>query len=156
MGFLRTVEVEVEAPVDRVFDYVADVLRHPEWAANPLTVEHADGPDVGVGARFRTHMSKVMPVVPKSFDGEIVVVGADRPVTFAYEAHDGGGSYRWTFRLEPHGRSSRLAHTVERLHGPLPIRVLQPLMWRAFGRGQVRRGLAGIKARLESTTAELI
>lgn len=150
MNFIRTVETTVDRPAGEVFKYLSDITRHPEWADNPLTVTHVSGPLTGVGATFRTRAEHVIPHAPKGFDGTVVVQASEPNQLLVYEAHDEGGRFRWTFTLAATGDGGTVvAHTVERMAARLPVRVLQPVMWKVFGGGQVRRGLQNVKAQLE-------
>jgi hypothetical protein len=154
MGFVRTVEARISASPADVFDYVADVARHGDWADQELIVEHVGGPLSGPGAEFKTLALHTMPHTNMKSAGRVKVVESTPGRRFVYEAQDDGGRYLWTFDLQPDGAGTHLAHTVERLHGPLPVRIMQPLMWRTFGGGQVRRGITNIKARLESRATQ--
>lgn len=154
MGFVRTVETRVGASPAAVFDLVSDVSRHGDWADQELTVEHVAGPAAGLGAEYTTLARRTMPHTNMKSAGRVKVVESTPVRRFVYEAEDEGGRYLWTFELRPDGTGTRLSHTVERLAAPVPVRILQPLMWRTFGGGQVRRGVANIKARLESRATE--
>ena len=139
------------APIEEVYEYVADLGRHGEWAANPLSIQHAEGPANGVGAVFVSRARHAIPHTRKIMDGRVIVTAAEPPDRFEYEARDEGGLYRWTFALTAETEGTTIRHTVERLWGPLPIQVLQPLMWRLFGGHQVRRGVANVAAQLEQS-----
>ena len=151
MSFVRTVTATIDAAPETVFALVADLTRHPEWADQHLTVHHTAGPDHGPGAEYTTRASHILPHTTKSANGHVVVRESTPLRRFTYECWDEGGHYLWTFDLEPSGTGTRLSHTVQRLTGPLPVRILQPLMWKTFGGAQVRRGVANIKARTEAT-----
>jgi hypothetical protein len=57
--------------------------------------------------------------------------------------------------LQPEGKGTRLIQRMERLTGPLWIRLAQPgLVWPLYGRRAVGKGLANIKAKLEAMKAE--
>jgi uncharacterized protein YndB with AHSA1/START domain len=149
MSFVRTVTATIDAAPETVFALVGDLSRHPEWADQELAVRHVAGPEHGLGAEYATRASHIIPHTTKSASGRVVVRESTPSRRFRYECWDEGGHYLWTFDLEPTGSGTRLSHTVQRLAGPLPIRVLQPLMWKSFGGAQVRRGVANIRARVE-------
>ena len=44
----------IAAEPQRVFDYMADFTRHPEWAGDDLTVEPVNGGPTSLGSRFRS------------------------------------------------------------------------------------------------------
>jgi hypothetical protein len=66
-----------------------------------------------------------------------------------YESSDSMGVHRWTIDLTGEGDKTHVVQSVERLRGPVWVRVVQPLMWRAMGRKQVDSGLAKLKDRAE-------
>ncbi|HEY8642299.1 MAG TPA: SRPBCC family protein [Candidatus Dormibacteraeota bacterium] len=145
MGFVREVTVVVEAPPDAVFDYVSEVVRHGEWAGDKLTV-------TATGAGTYHSVVDMGMKVP----AEISVETSERPRRFGYVCDDSlSGKYRWTFALEPTGSGTRLTHQVERLRGPLLVRLIQPwVMWPLLGRPSTARGLNNIKKHLEAAPEE--
>lgn len=148
-GFVRKAETDIAAPAAQVFDYLSDVTRHPEWADQDMTVEHVAGPSRGPGATFKTHVEIDMPVGHGHDDATVVVQQAVASRYLAYEATDGSGHYRWTIDLTENAGATHVTQTVERLEGPLWIRLTQPLIWRAMGRKMVTHGLEQMKERLE-------
>lgn len=148
-AFLRTVETDIAAPAADVFAYVADLTRHPEWADQQMTVKHVAGPSQGPGATFETHVEIDMPVGHGHDDATVVLQNVVAPRHVAYEATDSAGHYRWTIDLTDSAVGTHVTQTVERLQGPLWIRLGQPLLWRAMGHKMVENGLAHLKDRVE-------
>jgi hypothetical protein len=141
MTFQRTVSAEIEAHIERVYALVSDIRRHPDWAHNELQVEHAAGPEMGLGAEYSCMIERPAPGMNKPARGSIRVIEAAAPYRFSYECHDDAGYYRWTFDLSSSGRGTTVHHTVRRLSAPAHVRLVQPVAWRAFGDSQVRGGL---------------
>jgi uncharacterized protein YndB with AHSA1/START domain len=149
-GFVRTIEADIAAPVEDVFAYVCDLTKHPEWADQPMTIEHVGGPANGPGATFKTHVVIDLPVGHKGEDATVVVKEADAPRHhLAYEATGSDGHYRWTIDLTGDTAKTHVTQTCERLEGPLWVRVAQPLMWKAMGGKMVSHGLMKMKDRME-------
>jgi hypothetical protein len=144
MGFDRTVRTTIARPVEAVFDYISDIGRHGEWAGDKLTIR------AGGGGSYQSVVEIGVKVA-----ATIRVEASDRPRQFSYVCDDTlSGLYRWTFGLEPVPAGTVLSHRVERLRGPLLVRMIQPwLMWPLLGRPHTRRGLANIKELLENGTA---
>ena len=138
MGFVREVTVMVEASPEAVFDYVSDLARHGEWAGDKLTVAAT-----GHGT-YHSVVDMGMKV-----PAEISVEASERPRSFGYVCDDKlSGKYRWTFMLKSVAGGTRLTHQVERLRGPLLVRLIQPwVMWPLLGRPSSVRGLNNIKRR---------
>lgn len=147
--FGREMNTYIEAAPEIVFRYVADIRRHPEWSADPLEITLEPGPDYGPGATFTTtaHVGK-----GKIF-AQVSVIAEESPRRFVYESRDLFGHHRWTMTLRPEGTGTRLIQRMERLRGPLWLRLLQPyIMWPTVGQRSVGKGLANIKARLEANS----
>ena len=149
-GFVRTQQIDVDAPAERVYDYVADLTRHPEWADQQMTVTHVSGPEQGPGATFTTHVVIDLPVGHSSDDATVVVVEAVPQKRFVYEATDSAGRHRWTIDLTGSGGRTHVTQSVERLGAPLWFRLVQPVLWRAMGGKMVSNGLANLKATVEA------
>ena len=148
-GFVRTADVDIAAPPEEVFAYVADLTKHPEWADQPMTVAHVAGPASGPGATFETTVVIDMPVGHKDEKATVTVVEADAPRRMVYEATGSDGHHRWTIDLTG-DTATHVRQTVERLDGPLWIKAVQPLLWKAMGGKMVNTGLANLKQRVES------
>lgn len=145
--FGRELSVCIEAPPETVFHNIADIRRHAEWGAEPLDITFESGPQNGPGATFRSiaHVGR-MKIVAR-----VCVVAQEPPARFVYESKDLFGHHRWTMILRAEGSGTRLTQRMERVQGPLWMRILQPyLMWPLLGRSDVQRGLNNIKARLET------
>jgi uncharacterized protein YndB with AHSA1/START domain len=149
MAFDRSEEIEIDAPMERVFALVSDIRRHPEWAHNKLTVVHLDGPEIGEGAHYSSTVIGAMPGSRKATAGDIKIMGVQAPRLFIYECKDDAGTYRWTFHLYHRDDVCTVTHTIERLEAPGFVKVIQPMMWGLFGGNQVRDGLAKLKALAE-------
>lgn len=95
--------VTARCSIDGAFDYVADVTRHPEWATNPMQVEHLTPGEIKVGAKYRAvGHSEVWDAENAS---EIEVTRYDRPEAFKISCRDAHGEFRhlFTFAEEPDG-----------------------------------------------------
>ena len=146
---VRARNILVNAPAEDVFGYVADIRRHPDWAANPLQIHHVAGPESGVGATFTTNAHRTVGFAG-TFQGRIRVLIEEPPRRFVYRTEDTSGRYQWTFLIAPQENGTRLTHRMEKLSGPWILRWLQPaVLWPLIGKKQVKRGLENIKAQFE-------
>ena len=145
--FGREVSTYIEASPDVVFRYIADIRRHTEWGAEPLDITLESGPECGPGATF----SSIAHVGRMKITAQVLVVAEEPPLRFVYESKDPFGLHRWTMMVRPEGSGTRLTQRMERVQGPLWVRILQPyVLWPLQGRSDVQNGLANIKARLET------
>lgn len=145
----KEINIFISAAAEDVFGYVANVRRHPDWAANPLEIHHMAGPESGLGATFATTAHRTVGFAG-TFQGRIRVLIEEPPRRFVYETEDTSGRYQWTFFIIPEGNRTRLTHRMEKLSGPWILRWLQPaVLWPLIGKKQVKRGLENIKVHLE-------
>ena len=151
--FAREVSIVIAASREAIFDYVVDITRHPEWAANPLEIQHVAGPARGVGATF-TSVAHRTARIAGTFTGRVRVLVAERPDLLRYEVIDTSGHYHWTITLATADAGTLLTQHMAKLDGPWLINVVQPsVIWPLVGSYQARVGLARLKARMETPLA---
>ncbi|HVF19141.1 MAG TPA: SRPBCC family protein [Mycobacteriales bacterium] len=93
--------VRADAPPAAVWPLVADLSRHGEWAADPLTVTQAgDG------------YESVATSKGKEFRARLTVLESAEPRRFAFRATDATGTYEHVFTLEPDGAGTRITRVV--------------------------------------------
>lgn len=147
--FAYQLSVQIQAPPDLVFAYVSAIERHPEWAANPLTIQHVAGPTTGPGATF-TSVAHRTARVAGTFTGRIRILDVEAPRRLVYRVEDTSGQYHWTFTLTPEAGGTHVVHRMGKLGGPWLINMVQPgLIWPLIGKHQVWVGLQNLKSRLE-------
>jgi hypothetical protein len=91
-----SVSTEIRADPRAVFDYVSDLSKHGEWAANELRIERLDGGPIGAGATYRSHAV----VRGRAFEAELTVTDYDPPLVFAFAGRDTTGTFAHRFVLE--------------------------------------------------------
>jgi len=72
-------------PAEVAFDYVSDVTRHPEWAANRMSVVALTPGPARVGSRYRTIASQG----GKNWESTVEITQHDRPHLFEFIAVGG-------------------------------------------------------------------
>jgi hypothetical protein len=93
--------VRTDARPAAVWPLVADLTRHGEWAADPLTVtKTADG------------YESVATSKGKEFRATLTVLESVEPRRFAFRATDATGTYEHVFTLEPDGAGTRITRQV--------------------------------------------
>ena len=151
--------IHVNAPVDRVFTYLADLERHIEWSGDLSfgleKIEKVTPGPLKEGSVFKSlgrfsskagveDTSTVIKIEPHHvLAWETVSSGAGRQNTFF-----------WAYTLEPQGDGTRLTYSlIERHFNPKPLQLwFPPLLWlvdrKVFGR-EMADGLRKIKKALE-------
>jgi uncharacterized protein YndB with AHSA1/START domain len=141
-----TIDIDVDAPQQTVFDYLADGTRTPEWyEAVRRAVKTSEG-STGRGTRFT--FTRVLPQGEVANEVEISEFRESDLVTFASRA--GPTPFVYRFRIEPTATGSRVilegSITGEGLTGPTAL--LAPLAGKFFARG-MSENLKTLKTRLE-------
>lgn len=143
--FAQEKSIDIDAAPEAVFDYVADLQRHPEWAAQKLEIVPRDD------GRFDSTVT----IGPAKLKAVLSVESSDKPRRFVFVSDDGLAPHRWHFDISPRTGGSRLRFGFERMSGPMIIRIAQPiLMWPLVGNPGMDKGLANIKRQLEVVRLE--
>jgi len=77
------VSVDIAAPTDKVYRYLADFTRHSEWSMSVATIEQVKPGPVGVGTEFKA--SEIIPTKLVSFAR---ITTLDAPTRVAWESTD--------------------------------------------------------------------
>ncbi len=151
--------VFIHSPVERVFEYLADVEKHVEWSSGlsfglERITKITEGP-LTVGSRFRSlgktsHRAGV--------EDNSTVTELEPNLRLAWETvSDGAGqqnTFRWAYTLRPRGDATTLTYTLlERRFDPKPPQMwFPPTLWlidrKVFGR-EMAGGLSRIREALE-------
>ena len=134
----------VNASPEKAFEYLADLTKHPEWAAHKLDVQSSsEGPATAgstfsaVGHEMGTHRATVKLTELRS------------PQRIAYEAEDNTGHFRHWIDISAKEGGTEITKGVEPLRTNLMLTLLKPLMPMMVSRG-LRGDLQRIKDRLEA------
>jgi uncharacterized protein YndB with AHSA1/START domain len=131
-------EIAIDVPRERVYEYVSDLTRHHEWAANTIRLER-DGEGFRSFGRQIGHENRNL----------LTIVERVPPTRFAFESLGREGRFRHVFEIEGAAGKSRLVKRFEVVQAAPPLRILSPL-FSIVGRRNMRGDVRRIKARLES------
>jgi uncharacterized membrane protein len=137
--------IEINRPLQEVFNYVSDVDNYPRWMAHVLEVrKDTPGPPQqsdrftvaikSVGRRFETPYERSPYEANRCYTDR--AIGGPVP------------NHRWHCTFEDVPRGTRLTRTVDAKPGGL-LKLLEPLQKRAAGR-QLRTDLRTLKNALEA------
>ena len=135
----------VNAPVQKVFDYIADLTKHPEWATNPLTIEPLKGETGTVGARYG---SKAI-FMRKKVEAEQEVTVSEPPSHFVFESSEHGQVYTHEYTLRPEGNGT-LVERVITTDVPGVRGVTMKIALAMLAPGLTKKNIARLKQNLES------
>ena len=134
--------LEIERPVEDVFDYLTDVARLPEWQGSVESVE-LEG-ELYEGARFR----EVRAFMGRRATSTLEVTEYDRPRRFSLHVVEGPIKYAVEHALEDVGGRTRIDLVGRGDTGRVP-RLMVGTVRRAIER-QFVKDLESLKRRLES------
>lgn len=148
MPFVKTHTIYIDAPPERVYDYVSDLNNHPAFAHEKMEMKAPSG-SAPVGTTFESSVKFGTTTAAKG-----TVVEATRPSRFVFESKDVSGSYRWHFDMKPEGSGTLLSYTQERIKAPLYVLWNQALLfYPLFGKKMIDSALVKIKAAVEGQRA---
>lgn len=135
--------VDINAPRDQVFAYVADISRHTEWGMDLTEVSGPKGP-AHEGSVYQTAgMLK-----GKRNESTVFVSDVQPPERLEFEAQDSSGIVGHVFTFEPNNGSTHVTRTMYAIVQPAtaPLRYL-------LNRGAINknfnRALQKLKERME-------
>ena len=114
------VSVDIAAPMDKVYRYLADFTRHSEWSMSVATIEQVTPGPVGVGTEFKA--SEIIPAKLVSFAR---ITALDAPTRVTWESTD-HRIFRtnWEFGLSAQNGGTHLVQRVTFY----PIGLLGPIL----------------------------
>jgi len=143
VAYKATYNVVVKAPQGNVFDYVADVASHGEWASEPdhmkVSAEKAGPP--AVGSKYKAEgilNGKVNPSV-------VTITALESPSRFAFDAEDANSVFHHEFVFSPREGGTNVERIVTMTKGPFYF----PLVLAIF-KSTVQRNYNGAMQNLKS------
>ena len=134
----------VNAPVEKVFSYLADFSRHHEWTLNPVKIEQTSAGPVGGGSTF-TSRNRFM---GRELQDKLTVTEFVPNERLVYEGDGNTGHFRHTFVLQRADGGTRITKRIETLRPTLIGRLLAPLFLIVAPRA-LAGDLKRIKAKVE-------
>lgn len=139
-------QTQINAPPEKVFAYVSDLEKHPEWSHVEEVTRASDGP-VAVGSAYESKGHNL----GMAAKDKVEVTAYQPNERFAWRSHGGMGmQFDWSFEVRPQGGGSLL---IERLDPPGGVMgtIIGKLFAERTTRKVVPEGLARIKEKLEGS-----
>ncbi len=143
---VRSHQVLVHAPLQKAFDYVSDLTRHPEWSGGDLKIEAITPGPIAVGKEYR---SRGEVAVQKDRPNTVQITEYKSPHKFAFAAKDpdfGKVIHEFTFTEQDKGVLVTRAMTVNL--NPFVAFAFRFFIYPLIGRPSMNRAMAGLKAKL--------
>jgi uncharacterized protein YndB with AHSA1/START domain len=139
--------VTIKAPQARVFEYLADVSRHGEWASSDdrmkIAAEKPGPPAVGVRYQADALLNG------KQNKSAVTITALEPPKRIAFDAEDSNSVFHHEFILTPEGDGTRFERRVTMTKGPFYF----PLVLRIFKSTVVKNyngAMENLKTKMES------
>jgi len=135
-------DIDIKAPISRVFSYLEDPRNSPEWMNSMIEVNDIKGAGPG------THYSWTWKMAGMKLKGESDLV-EEIPNQKMVVKSKGTVESVWTFKLEPHGEATHLYLDVD-YSIPLPVvgKVAEKIVLKQNER-EAEMDIQNIKERLE-------
>jgi uncharacterized protein YndB with AHSA1/START domain len=144
---VRTHQILVHAPVQRAFDYVSDLTRHPEWSGGELKIEAVTPGPVAVGKEYR---SRGEVAVQKDRPNTVQVTELEPPHTFTFTANDPDfGKVTHVFRLAKQNDGTMITRTMTVNLNPFVALAFRFFIYPLIGRPSMNKAMARLKQKLE-------
>lgn len=137
--------VDINAPPEKVYGYVADISRHPEWGLDDMEIEGPSGPAT-VGATYKA----VGTLQGKRNPSTVRVTELEAPQRIEFEVEDSSGRIGHVFTFTSVDGSTHMTRQMYAIKQP----AMAPITY-LMNRGAINRNfngaLAKLKERLEAS-----
>jgi len=143
----RTHQILIHTPLQKSFDYVSDLTRHPEWSGGELKIEAVTPGPITVGKEYR---SRGEVAVQKDRPNTVQVTEYEPPHKFAFAANDpdfGKVTQEFTFVEQNGGVLVSRIMTVNL--NPFVAFAFRFFIYPFVGRPSMNKSMAKLKAKLE-------
>lgn len=138
-------EITVDAGPDKVFAYVSDLTKLPDWGQFSTGVRQTSSGPVGVGSTFETDGKQFGKHTDK-----VTVTEYEPGKKFTVEVTGDAGHVRNGFELTDLGGSTRLSKFQEFIAPAMSTKIFSPVVRRVAPKG-LMKDLVSIKARIEGS-----
>jgi len=144
---VRSHQVLVHAPLQKAFDYVSDLTRHPEWSGGELKIEAITPGPIAVGKEYQ---SRGEVAVQKNRPNTVKVTEYEPPHKFAFAANDPDfGIVTHEFRFTEQNAGVLIERIMTVNLKPIIALGFRFFIYPLIGRPSMNRAMAGLKERLE-------
>lgn len=131
--------VDITAPPEKVYGYVVDISRHPEWGMDDMEVDGPAGPAT-VGATYKA----VGTLQGKRNPSTVRVTELEPPRRIEFEVEDSSGMIGHVFTFTPVDGSTQVRRQMYAIKQPL----MAPITY-LMNRGAINRNFNGALAKLK-------
>lgn len=143
-----TWKIQIDAPPEKVYAYVADVGRHAEWSSEPdaMTIKADAGGEPAVGQTYSAEGT----LLGKRNPSKVKITALDPPRQVEIEAEDSSGISGHVFTFTPHDGGTLVTRQIYGIKQPF----LGPVFFLIFKSKidvNFNGALRNLKRKLEAT-----
>ena len=144
---IRSHQVLVHIPLQKAFDYVTDLTRHPEWSGGELKIEEVMPGPIAVGKEYR---SRGEVVIQKDRPNTVKVSEYEPPRRFGFVANDPDfGKVTHIFTFQEQSKGVQITRTMTLNLNPLVALAFRILIYPLVGKPSMDKSMAALKKKLE-------
>ena len=144
---IRVTQVLVNAPLQKTFDYVADLKKHPEWSGGELKVEAIGSGPIAVGKEY---LSKGEVATQKNRPNQLQVTEYEPPRKFSFVAIDPDfGKVFHVFTFIEQSGGVMVTRTVTLSLNPIVAVAFRFLVYPLIGNPSMQKAMSSLKKQLE-------
>jgi uncharacterized protein YndB with AHSA1/START domain len=144
---IRTTQVFVRAPLQKVFEYVSDLTKHPEWSGGELKIESVGAGPIAVGKEY---LSKGQVATQKDRPNTVRISQYEPPRTFGFVANDPDfGNVYHVFTFNERNGGVMVTRTVTLHLKPMVALAFRILIYPLIGKPAMNKAMATLKTKLE-------
>ena len=147
---VRSHHILVHASLQKAFDYVSDLTRHPEWSGGELKIEALTPGPIAVGKEYR---SRGEVAIQKDRPTTVQVAEYEPPHKFAFVANDPDfGKVTHVFTFAGQNGDVLITRTMTVNLNPIVALAFRFFIYPLIGKPSMDKSMAGLKARLEESS----
>jgi uncharacterized protein YndB with AHSA1/START domain len=144
---VRITQVLVKAPLQKVFDYVSDLTKHPEWSSGELKIEAVGSGPIAVGKEY---LSKGEVAIQKNRPNELQVTEYESPRKFSFVAKDPDfGKVYHVFTFVEQSGGVAVTRTVTLNLNPFVAFGFRLFIYPLVGNPAMQKAMNALKTKLE-------
>ena len=144
---IRSHQILVRAPLQKAFEYVSDLTRHPEWSGGELKIREVTSGTVSIGKEYQSY-GEVM--VQKNRPNTVQISQYEPPHKFGFVAKDpdfGNVSHEFTFTAQNGG--TLITRTMTIRLNPLMAFLFRYFIYPLIGKPSMNKAMLALQKRLE-------
>jgi uncharacterized protein YndB with AHSA1/START domain len=144
----NTYRVLIQAAPEKVFAYVSDLTRHPEWSGGNLRIESLTPGSIAVGRKYKSFGEVAG---QQNRPNELLVTQYESPTQFTFTAQDPNfGEVVNDFKFAPQAGGTLMERTLSMTMKPLMAFAFKLFIRPLIGQPMMDKAFARLKERLEN------